>query len=132
MKISEVWKTYEFYTEKLTEQGRKLAFAIAAICWFFKTPEITFPEYILYSLLFVVSFLLFDLLQYLIGALLNGVYARYQEIKMWKQKHTIMGDIEKPAWIDKPVVTLFIIKNVILVISGWFLVLEFLCRIPQK
>ena len=129
MKLSEVWKTYDFYTEKLTEQGRKLAFAIAAICWFFKTPEVTFPQDILLSLVFVVSFLLFDVLQYLIGALLTGGWARSREKKMWKEKGTVEGEIDKPAWLDKPVKGLFLLKNASLLFSGWFLISEFFSRL---
>jgi hypothetical protein len=42
MKIEELWTQYQYYTQDVTENSRKLAFAIAAICWFFKTPEATF------------------------------------------------------------------------------------------
>jgi len=131
MKLSEVWKTYEFYTENLTDHSRKLAFAIAAICWFFKTPEVTFPPSILWSLIFVVLFLLLDVFQYLIGALLTGGWARQAEKKMHKTTGKVEGDVDKPAWLDKPVKGLFLLKNFSLMLSGWFLLAEFVNRLSK-
>ena len=36
MKNRDLWASYEFYTSELTKYSRQLAFAAAAICWFFK------------------------------------------------------------------------------------------------
>ncbi|MBN1182230.1 MAG: hypothetical protein JXB49_08080 [Bacteroidales bacterium] len=47
MKLSELWDQYQRYTKDVTEYSRKLAFAVAAICWFFKSDSVTFPVNIL-------------------------------------------------------------------------------------
>jgi hypothetical protein len=35
MKLSNLWKNQQILSRDLTEHSRKLAFAVAAICWFF-------------------------------------------------------------------------------------------------
>src|SRR5436853_6308817 len=67
MKLSDLWKNQEIYSRDLTEHSRKLAFAVAAICWFFRTPQITFPPAILWALVFLVGFFILDVLHYFCG-----------------------------------------------------------------
>ena len=129
MKTTNLWNDYVFYTRDVTEHGRKLAFATAAICWFFKTPQVTFPTHILWSLAFVVCFFFLDILQYFSAGLLVGYWTRRQEKKMWKENGTIDGDIEKPAWLDKPAFVMFIFKMVFLMASFFCLACEFYLRL---
>lgn len=129
MKISECWDRYREYTRDLTEHTRKLAFASAAICWFFKTENFTFPPLILWSLTFVVGFFMADVTQYLIAALTTKWFARNQEIKAWKENGTVDIDVEVPDELDRPVFRLFIVKFLFLMASFVFLIGEFLRRI---
>lgn len=120
---------YQYYTQNLTEHSRKLAFGGAAICWFFKSDKVTFPPAIYWSLAFLVVFFAFDVLHYLLGALLLGGWTRAQEKKRWKEKHTIEGDFAKPVWVDTPAFIFFVLKSLALLISFACLGYEFYFRL---
>ncbi len=117
MRLKEVWESYGFYTEKISEQTRKLAFASAGICWFFKTPPAIFPAIIELSLFLVVLFFIFDLSQYFISAILIKTWARKQEIIAYNEKNSIDVDVHKPAYLDKPGFIFFCMKVVALFLS---------------
>jgi len=123
MKIKDHWDDYAFYTEKLTELSRQLAFAGAAICWFFKTPDVTFPTSILLALIGLVIFFISDIMQYLFSAILLKCWLRPIEKEAWKKHKSLDVDIDRPSYIDKPAFLLFIIK-IILLISSFILILS--------
>jgi hypothetical protein len=130
MKISELWKSYEFYTQGLTDHSRKLAFAAAAICWFFKTPQVSFPPSIIRALLCIVSFFFLDIGHYLLGAFLIRIWIRKQEKRIWKEESKLADAIvDKPAWLDTLPAILFLLKIIVLLISFCFIVYEFILRL---
>jgi hypothetical protein len=110
MTNKELWESYAFYTGELTRLSRQLAFAAAAICWFFRTAEGTFPLVVLFSLGSVVVFFCCDLLQYLVAVHILRWWTRQKEKEMWECKQTIAGEYEKPAWLDAPAFVLFNLK----------------------
>ncbi len=110
MRNEDLWKQYDDYTKDLTANCRKLGFAAAAISWFFKTPTNTFPAPILIALGFIVSFFIADILQYFLAALSLRFWTRSQEKTKWKENQTIEGDYKKPAWLDYPAFTLWLVK----------------------
>ncbi len=110
MKLEEVWKDYEDYTAKLTEQSRKLAFAAAGICWLFKLPDLLFPPAIYAALLSIVFFFIFDLLQYFVAAMLLKYWARKEEKIAYAETGTIDVEIGKPASLDTPSFCFFCLK----------------------
>jgi len=132
MKISDLWESYEFYTQGLTDHSRKLAFAAAAICWFFRTPQISFPVSILRALICIVLFFFLDILQYLLGAFLIRLWIRKQEKRIWKEKN-ILEDalVDKPAWLDTLPAIIFLLKIMVLLISFYFIGYEFILRLYQ-
>src|SRR5688500_7741761 len=101
MTNADVWASGQDYTKELTVQSRKLAFGGAAICWFFKTAEATFPKPILFALLLIVVFFLLDMAQYFLAA--NGIrtWMLGAERDMWEKFETIEGDYSKPAHLDQ-------------------------------
>lgn len=121
MKLKEVWESYSFYTEKITEQTRKLAFAAAGICWFFKTPNTIFPPMISGALFLVVLFFIFDLTQYFVSAIILKNWARGQEIQAHEEKKTIDVDVDKPVSLDKPGFVFFCLKVAVLFFSYLFI-----------
>ena len=135
MKVSEVWSQYQGYTKDLTEQTRKLGFAIAAICWFFKSEETTFPDLILLSLAFVVLFLVLDVTQSLAAAVRRRRFARGEEEKRWAAKENWDEvdsndfEVEIPATLDQPVFVLFVLKLIALALAATFLISEFVVRL---
>ena len=121
MKNSELWESYSDYTKILTETARKLGFAAAAICWFFKAPDNSFPSHILIALGFVVLYFISDMLQFLFGAIVLRFWTRSKEKKMCRETGTIEGDYKKPAWLDYPSFTLWWIKVVCLLLGFLFI-----------
>jgi hypothetical protein len=115
MTNKEVWSSYEDYTRGLTSLTRQLAFGAAAICWFFKTPEATFPKPILVSLAFVVGFFFLDILQPFIAALRLRSWIHGREQELWNKTNSIEGEYEKPRTLDRWPFRLFIGKIVVLV-----------------
>ena len=118
MKTKELWEQYQHYTRDLTEHGRKLGFAGAAICWIFKRDDFTFPLMIYAALLFFVAFFIADVLQSLCAAFVVKFFTEYHEGKMWREQKSLDGDINKPRWVDWPAFALFIAKC-FLVIFGF-------------
>ncbi|MEW8058542.1 MAG: hypothetical protein AB2787_03645 [Candidatus Thiodiazotropha endolucinida] len=129
MKNEELWKSYDSYTSELTKYSRQLAFAGAAICWFFKSPEVTFPKPIIVSLAFIISFFIFDILQYFVSAHLLRWWTRKEEKKMWVKENTIEGEYHKPWWIDSPAFVFFNIKALMLFAAFISIGVEFAKRI---
>ena len=131
MKIRDLWESYHFYTQGLTEHGRKLAFATAAICWFFKSEQVTFPTPVILSLTFVVLYFLLDMLQYFISALVlrSWTYQKEAELEQVKGKADPDDDVEKPPSLDAPAFRLFIAKHIALLMSFIALLVEFALRI---
>jgi len=129
MTIRDVWQEYKENTKALSENARKLAFAGAAICWFFKAEDATFPGKINLSLAFIVLFFLGDMLQYLASVLLLRQWARRLEKFLKLNKLPADTPIEKPLWVVSPPFALFLAKLVLLLAAFVFLILEFVSRI---
>ncbi len=129
MKLSECWERYTTYTKDVTDQSRKLGLVLGAACWFFRTPEASFPPWVLRSLLALVAFFFFDLVQLLLGALLLRWWTRREEKRMWEMKNAIDGDAEKPWWLDRPAFICFMMKEAALLASFAFLSGEFMKRL---
>ena len=131
MKIRELWDSYNFYTQGLTEHGRKLAFATAAICWFFKSEQVTFPTPVIWSLSFVVLYFLLDMLQYFVAALVlrQWTYQKEAELEAKTGRADPDDDVEKPPRLDAPAFWLFITKHIALFMSFLALIVEFVQRL---
>ena len=110
MTNAELWSQYQGYTRDATEFGRKIGFAAAAICWFFKDDHAGFPLSILWALLFVVGFFAADLLQSLSAAVVYRKWLHKEESRRLAEKETIEGEYKKPRKLDYPAFTFFWIK----------------------
>jgi hypothetical protein len=133
MKIDDLWKTYQYYTRDLTEHSRKLAFAVALICWFFKSPQITFPPAIFWSLLFLVGFFFFDVSHYLCGAIIYRIFIHRREAELGTDLNK-NSDVPVPRSLDRTGFVFFCIKAAFLLASFVMLITEFYFRLaaPQK
>ena len=130
MKLSQLWKEQQFYSRDLTEHSRKLAFAVALICWFFKSETITFPPAIFWSLTFLVGFFIFDVLHYFWGAVRYRRFIYRQERELGDK---VYEDPEVPVTrkLDRPIFAMFYLKSVCLLASFGMLLTEFLYRLRQ-
>jgi hypothetical protein len=121
VKNSDLWAQYDHFTKDLSDNARKLAFAAAAISWFFKTSENNFPPQVLWALRFVVLFFICDFLQYFLGALSIKFWTEYHEDKKYKETGSIDGEYLKPKWLDYPVFSMWWLKVLALLASYAFL-----------
>ncbi len=117
MKIGELWEEYRLYTKELTKTGRRLAFAAGAICWFFKTPEMTFPAPIYFAFLFLVLFFFLDIMQLLVGALTLKYWLKYKERQIINSGQLLNPDvvIDKAPWLNSIPFGAFVLKNAALI-----------------
>lgn len=131
MKVEKVWESYSSYTQALTEHSRKLAFAVAAICWFFKSEQVTFPPAIVVALAFVVLYFIFDVLQYFIAAitLKRWIYRQEALLESEKGKAAPDDEVDKPPYLDAIPYALFCSKIVALFLSFIMLMWEFGTRL---
>lgn len=129
MKTDKLWETYQHYSRDLTEHARKLAFAAAAICWFFKSPRITFPPAVMACLSLLVLFFILDVIHHLWGATRLRRFLRRKEAELYKRTGTVSGEIEVPRSLDDPIFYVFVAKSLALLTSFGFLAGEFFWRI---
>ncbi|MBE7157622.1 MAG: hypothetical protein INR62_04160 [Rhodospirillales bacterium] len=119
----ELWEQYQHYTHDLTEHGRKLGFAGAAICWLFKDQAFTFPALIYLSLLFFVAYFIADILQGFLGAVMVRRFTEREEAKLWESNGSIEGEIQKPRSVDAAAFACFVLKCLFLLLG--FLLIGF-------
>ncbi len=124
MKNAELWQSYQDYTKTLSDTARQLGFAAAAICWFFKAPENTFPVHIVRALGFVVVFFVADIMQYLLGAIFLRLWTRSEEKKKWRNTGKLEGEYHKPVWLDYPTYVMWWVKVLALLAAFSFIGLQ--------
>lgn len=102
----EAWSIYHDTTAKLSDICRTLNFAGVAIVWIFverSSNQITISDYLLFALLFLVSSLFFDILQYLYKSFLYSILARSMEYNHKKEK-------EHHGYYNSPTNIFFLMK----------------------
>lgn len=127
-----LWEQYQHYTRDITEFGRKLGFAGAAICWIFKRDDFTFPLVIYIALFFFVAYFIADILQALSAALVLKFFIQYHEKRLWRETGSIEGDIQKPRWVDWPAFGFFIAKCFLLITGFVFIGLHLAEMLASK
>jgi hypothetical protein len=119
------WQDFYEFSGKASDITRQLAFAAIAVIWLFKTDaptgNITIPPDLIWPGILIVAALAADLLQYVAGSLIWGLYARYLE------REHIAGVERHSKWLVRPIWLFFVIK-IVLVIWAYFLILLFLLR----
>jgi hypothetical protein len=130
MKLSELWRNQEFYSRDLTENSRKLAFAVAAICWFFKSERITFPPAVFWSLIFLVGFFIFDVLHYFWGAVRYRRFIHREEKELGDKVYE-NPEVRVTRKLDRPMYVMFWLKSLCLLVSFGMLLTEFFYRLCQ-
>lgn len=113
---SEMWKRTSEYSEDVTKNGRQLAFAGVAVCWVLREQG-KLSEVLVLSLGFFALFFFLDYIQNVVGFLVRSIWLRSVEVKLYKDKKPIDGDIDQPWWIDRPGFILFCVKVTMLPIA---------------
>ncbi len=124
--IDELWNEYSLNTDSLSKVCRQLAFAEGGLCWFFKTPQSTFPSQIINVLFFLILYFLLDAFQYLISAVLYKNLAKYYEKRNENNLLKNKNDVKRPACINFPAKICFILKIVSLSYASLLLIKYFI------
>lgn len=131
MRLSDAWATYGEYSQAASENARKLAFAVAAVGWFFYSNEPTHTDFLIWSLALIISFFVFDLAQYVVGAERRRRHTPREELK-----HEIRADTDLDKihidWrvdLDRPTLWLYSLKLATLAVAAGFLLPEFVVRL---
>jgi len=111
MKLSEYRETYEYFSGKLSDVARQLAFAGIALVWLFKIdikPVPKVPGELLLPLALIAIGLLCDLLHYIVATCIWQKFHRTNE----KRRRTLSDDedIEAPWFYPIPINFLFLLK----------------------
>ena len=129
MKLNDYRETYYEFSGKASDVARQLAFAGIAIIWLFKIRQSGIPkipnELILPAI--TLSFTLaFDLLQYVAGTFVWGVFQWYKE----RQLEDLSQDpeIESSTKLKWPQFVFFILKLISLIFS-YCLIIKYLINI---
>jgi hypothetical protein len=80
---AEAWSPYQSYTEGVTHFARKLGFAGFALAWVLRAEEFAFSGFTLCALGFLITYVLLDVLQYVVAA--------------WKTRKWLLG-VEAESW----------------------------------
>lgn len=129
MKLSQYKKDYHEFSGKASDVTRQLAFAGVAVIWIFKIggaykPQIPTP--LLMPLALLVSTLAFDLLQYVVSAIIWGIFYRYNESKLKNLSEDPM--LFASRYLNWPGILFFFLK-IATVIIAYGLLIRFFWRL---
>jgi hypothetical protein len=122
MKLSDYEKVYHEFSGKTSDITRKLAFAGIALVWIFKIetlPTPMIPKELRIPTILLALTLIFDLLQYVAGTTIWGIFQWHQERKLENLKDD--PELEAPSWFKRPQLFFFCLK-VITVLSAYFFI----------
>ena len=110
---------FYYFTGKASEVNRQLALAGIAIIWIFKNPENStklFPKALIEPILYLITSLSLDLLQYIVGALIWGLFFEYKEYQV-NRKEIKKTDIKAPNFFSWIITGLFILKIIAMILA---------------
>lgn len=125
MKLEQYRGAYYEYSGKASDIARQLGFAGIALIWAFKTnnSDGSFslaPELLLAGAL-IVAGLSFDLLQYVVAAVIWGTYSRHKE----KQGIKSGSNLDAPRYFNWPGLAFFTLK-IVSILSAYVVLFCFL------
>ncbi len=126
MKLSDYQKTYYEFSGKTSDIARHLAFAGIALIWIFKTgaaPAHKIPQELHIPTILLALTLAFDLLQYVAGTAIWGIFQWYQERKLENIKDD--PELTTPSWFKSPQLFFFCLK-VITILWAYYLLMNYI------
>lgn len=102
MKNNEVWEGYARYTDTISETGRKLGFAAAALCWALR-PTTGWTPGLFIVVRYVIAFFVVDMAQSIGAAIVRRLWIESQERRCHKVHKCIDHpdfDYAVPQWLD--------------------------------
>ncbi|MCF8260470.1 MAG: hypothetical protein K9J12_06825 [Melioribacteraceae bacterium] len=120
MRLKDVRENYNYYSQKTSDIIRQLNFAGIAIIWIFKTVGISnqsIPSELVLPAIFIIISLGLDLLQYISGSLVWGIYNRLKEFKKVKEDENFLA----PRYFNWGTIFFFWSKILMLIVAYYFL-----------
>ena len=124
MELKEYLQAYYTYSEKASNITRQLGFAGIALIWVFRgtnTNELLVPHELILPGVFLILGLSCDLLQYVSGTLIWGLFHRMKE----REGLEANDELKAPSWLNKPILFFFIAKMVAISV-GYLLIFCYL------
>jgi hypothetical protein len=119
-------ETFYFYSGKVSDLSRQLAFAGIAVIWIFKkdvaTDKLTIPGALTLPLLLLVACLGFDILQYFAGSVVWRCVYRAKERAGFDEVQDLG---HHSPWLEAPIWLFFLLKFLSL-ISAYTLIAKYL------
>ncbi|OGW38413.1 MAG: hypothetical protein A2Y97_07835 [Nitrospirae bacterium RBG_13_39_12] len=129
MTLKDYRQTYYTFSGKASNVARQLSFAGIAIIWIFKTVnsnQITVPVKLISPLIFFTISLASDLLHYIAGTIIWGLFQRHHEIKSTDSNNDPV--LSAPRQLNWPTNFFFTVK-LISVIIAYYLLLKYFVEI---
>ncbi len=122
MKLSDYRDTYYEFSRTASSIARTLAFAGIALIWIFRIelkPIARIPSELLAPLALLATTLAFDLLQYISGTCVWGIFQWYHEKKL---VDVLMDpDLDSSSWLKIPQFIFFVLKLFTVLLAYFFL-----------
>jgi hypothetical protein len=126
MRLNDYKKDFYEFSAKASETTRAVAFGGIAIIWVFRITTEASPQIprdlILPTVLFAIA-LLFDLLHYIVGAMIWGIFHRINEKKMRKPTNNPL--LAHSPYLNLFIWTFFILK-IACVLAGYFTLISYI------
>jgi hypothetical protein len=125
MKLEDARAAYETLSSKASDIVRQMSLAGVGVIWIFKSAAgtaISLERPLLKAALFIFLALLFDLLQYVFGAITWFVYFRHKEGKGTEEDAEFLA----PPELNWPTWALFYLKTAMMLIAYVCYILPFL------
>lgn len=123
MKLSEYKQTYYDFSGKASDVARQLAFAGIALVWIFRVEVeggLTIPRGLFLPAVLLALTLGFDLLQYISGTAVWGIFQWKEERKLEDVKTD--PDLDTPTYLKWPHYCFFVLKLVVILAAYYFLI----------
>ncbi|NRD24877.1 hypothetical protein HNV10_16605 [Winogradskyella litoriviva] len=117
-KLSEFKEDYYFFTGKLSDINRQIAFAGIALIWVFKKGENTefqIDNELILPAIFIVGALAFDMFQYIYQSVVWSIFYTRKNRKNKSEDKKI----KSPEYLNYPSWVFFFIKVILVLIAYW-------------
>lgn len=117
-KLSDYKEDYYFFTGKLSDINRQIAFAGLAIIWIFKKGEnsdIQLDVELIKPAIFIVCALAFDIFQYIYQSITWSLFYTHYNRKHKSEEYKI----ESPEYLNYPSWFFFFLKVILVLIAYW-------------
>ena len=129
MQLKDTKKSYDYFSGKASDIARYIAFAGFAIIWALKSEFIikNTPQELIYAIGLLTIAITADLLQYVSGTIIWGIYNRKKErVYQLDEKKVFYA----PKYINWPTIIFFWLKIIVL-ISAYILLFLSIIKLPD-